>query len=174
MNQILRIRFLPLFLISALFFSVAACQKKNPPSQEEVVVPAEDRVARSPAASSQTILHKTFSFSTSATFPFEVPAHIAIPRLHGNYKSFVKQIGTPSDDDGANVDFLILTEDQYADFVHGHAGEPLFSADPSNDQDVNVSLPPSDDRPQKYYLIFRNSPGGAAKKLVQADFTVDF
>jgi hypothetical protein len=173
MNQVSRFRFLGLLLIATAFLFVASCQKKNPPVQEEVV-PAADRVAPSPAASSQTVLHKTFSVSTSATFPFEIPAHTAIPRLHGNYKSFVKQLGTQSDDDSANVDFLILTEDQYADFTHGHAGEPLFSADAAHDQDVNVSLPPSQDQPQKYYLIFRNSPGGAARKLVQADFAVDF
>jgi hypothetical protein len=50
----------------------------------------------------------------------------------------------------------------------------LFTADASHDQDVNVTLPPSQDQPRKYYLVFRNSPGGAAKKLVQAQFTVDF
>ncbi|MGA2921358.1 MAG: hypothetical protein ABSE28_09650 [Candidatus Sulfotelmatobacter sp.] len=173
MNQVSRFRFLPLLLVGALFFFVASCQKKNPPAREEAV-PTWDRVAPSPAASSQTVLHKTFSVSTSAMFPFVIPAHTAIPRLHGNYKSFVKQVDTQSDDDSANVDFLVLTEDQYADFTRGHAGEPLFSADASHDQDVNVSLPPSQDQPQKYYLVFRNSQGGAAKKLVQADFTVDF
>ena len=173
MNQASRFRFLALLLTAALFAFVISCQKKNPPAAEGLAIPATDRVSPSPAASSQTVLHKTFSVSTSATFPFEIPAHIAIPRLHGNYKSFVKQLGTP-DDDSANVDFLILTADQYADFTQGHAGEPLFSAAASRDQDVNVSLPPSQDQPQKYYLIFRNTPGGASKKLVQADFTVSF
>jgi hypothetical protein len=97
-----------------------------------------------------------------------------MPHLRGNYKSFVNQLGAQASDDSANVDFLLLNEDQYADFVHGHAGEALFSADASHDQDVNVSLPPSQDQPEKYYLVFRNSTGGAAKKLVQADFTLDF
>ncbi len=173
MNPVSRLCFLSLLLVSALFFFVASCQKKNPPAQEEIV-PATDHVSPSPAASSQTVLHKTFSIATSATFSFEIPAHAAIPRLHGNYKSFVKQLGTQPDDEGANVDFLVLTEEQYTDFTHGHAGEPLFSAGASHDQDINVSLPPSQDQPQKYYLIFRNSRGGASKKLVQADFTVDF
>ncbi len=172
MNPISRFRFLSLLLTAALF--VISCQKKNPPAAEGLAIPATDRVAPSPAASSQTVLHKTFSVSTSATFPFEIPAHVAIPRLHGNYKSFVKPLGTQSDDDSANVDFLILTADQYADFTQGRAGEPVFSVDASRDQDVNVSLPPSQDQPQKYYLIFRNTPGGASKKLVQADFTVSF
>ncbi len=97
-----------------------------------------------------------------------------MPNLHGNYKSFVKQLGVESNPDNANVDFLILNEEQYGDFLHGRAGEAIFSADASHDQNVNFGLPPSQDQPRKYYLVFRNIPGGEAKKLVQADFTVDF
>ncbi|MGB7601243.1 MAG: hypothetical protein WBM24_13110 [Candidatus Sulfotelmatobacter sp.] len=166
-----RSRFVLLIVVAALAFFITSCQKKKPPS-EEVALPT-DRVAASPSGS-QTILHKTFSVATSASFPFEIPAHASMPRLHGNYKSFVKQISADANDDTANVDFLILKDDQYADFVHGHAGEALFSAAASHDQDVDFSLPASQDQPQKYYLVFRNSPGGSTKKIVQADFTVDF
>ncbi|MGA7358230.1 MAG: hypothetical protein WBW70_05215 [Candidatus Sulfotelmatobacter sp.] len=173
MNQKTRFRFLPLLLVAALFVFTSACQKRKPPTEEEEVLPM-DRVAPSPAASTQTVLHKTFSVNTSTTFRFEIPAHAAMPHLRGNYKSFVNQLGAQASDDSANVDFLLLNEDQYADFVHGHAGEALFSADASHDQEVNVSLPPSQDQPEKYYLVFRNSTGGVAKKLVQADFTLDF
>jgi hypothetical protein len=164
-------RVLLLAVVAAMAFFITSCQSKKSPS-EEVVLPM-DRVAASPSGS-QTILHKAFSVTTSASFPFEIPAHAAMPHLHGNYKSFVKQISADASDESANVDFLILKEDQYADFMHGHAGEALFSADASHDQDVDFSLPASQDQPQKYYLVFRNSPGGPAKKIVQADFRVDF
>jgi hypothetical protein len=171
MNRKTRLRILLAFLVAAvLLLAGAACKKKEAP---EEVLPM-DRVAPSPVGESQPILHKTFTVSASVNFPFEVPAHAAMPRLHGNYKSFVKQLGVQSNDDTANVDFLILNEDQYADFVQGHTGEALFSADASHDQDVNVSLPTSQNLPQKYYLVFRNPPGGESKKVVQADFTLDF
>ena len=164
----------PLFVafvpIAALL--VTSCEKKKPPA-EEVVLPM-DRVAVSPASSSQSVLHKSFPLTSSAVFPFEIPAHTVMPHLHGNYKSFVKQLAVQANDDSANVDFLILSEDQYADFIHGRSGEALFSANASHDQDVDFSLPASRDQPQKYYLVFRNSPGGSTKKIVQADFTVDF
>ena len=173
MNQKAQIRLLPVLLVAALVVATGACQKKKAPEEEEKLL-AMDRVARSPVDTSQQILHKTFTVSSTVKFPFEIPAHAAIPHLRGNYRSFVKDPGVQSDDDNANIDFLILNEDQYADFVGGHAGEALFSADASHDQDINVSLPPSQDQPRKYYLVFRNSPGGAAKKLVQAQFTVDF
>jgi hypothetical protein len=171
MNLMSRSRVVLPVVLAALAFFAAACQTKKPPS-EEVALPM-DRVAASPSGS-QTILHKTFSVTASASFPFEIPARTAMPHLHGNYKSFVKQISADANDDSANVDFLILKEDQYADFMHGHTGEALFSAEASHDQDVDFSLPASQDQPQKYYLVFRNSPGGPAKKIVQADFTVDF
>ncbi|MFZ0760926.1 MAG: hypothetical protein WAM69_13345 [Candidatus Sulfotelmatobacter sp.] len=164
--------FLPLFLVVVLAAAPTACQKQKPPAEEEV--PPTDHVAPSPVGGTRTILHKAFTVSTSVNFPFEIPAHAAMPRLHGNYKSFVGQLSVQSSDDSANVDFLLLNDDQYADFVHGRAGEVLFSANASHDQDVDVSLPATDELPQKYHLIFRSTPGGAAKKVVQADFTVDF
>ena len=166
-----RSRFVLPVVVAALALFAAACQNKKPPA-EDVALPM-DRVAASPSGS-QTILHKTFSVTALASFPFEIPAHAAMPHLHGNYKSFVKQISADANDDSANVDFLILKEDQYADFMHGHTGEALFSAEASHDQDVDFSLPASQDQPQKYYLVFRNSPGGPARKIVQADFTVNF
>jgi hypothetical protein len=174
MMQKADIRSLPLLLlVGVLFLFACSCEKKNPsPAQE--VIPSTDRVAPSPANSNQTVLRETFSISTSASFPFEIPPHTAMPHLHGNYKSFVKQLGAQANDDGGNVDFLILTADQYADFTHGRAVESLFSADSSHDQDVSVSLPITQDQPRRYYLIFRNPPGDKTKKLVQAEFTLDF
>ncbi len=166
-----RSRFRLLVVVAAMAFFITSCQSKKPAS-DEAVLPM-DRVAPS-LSGSQTILHKTFSVTASVSFPFEIPAHAAMPHLHGNYKSFVKQISAGASDDSANVDFLILKEDQYSDFLHGHAGEAVFSADASHDQEVNFSLPASQDQPQKYYLVFRNGPGGSTKKIVQADFTVDF
>ena len=172
MSEKPRIRQRLAFLLVAMVLSGGACQKKSPLAEE---VPATtDHVAPSPVGSSQIVLQKTFTVSGSAKFPFEIPAHAATPRLRGNYKSFVGQPGVQSNDDTANVDFLILTEDQYADFAAGRASEALFSANAAHDQDVDVSLPASQDQPQKYYFIFRNTPGGATKKVVQAGFRVDF
>jgi hypothetical protein len=166
-------RISPILLVGVLILATSACEKKKPPVEE--TQPTLDRVAAPPPVSAtQTVLHKTFTVSTSVNFPFEIPAHAAMPHLHGNYKSFIKQLGVQSNDNSANVDFLILNEDQYADFVHGHQGEALFSAEASHDQDVSASLPATQDKARKYYLIFRNTPGGEARKIVQADFTVDF
>lgn len=170
-----------LSLLLVIVLISTSCERKKPAAKEELqrIDPAAsdgvtlDHLTRAPVSSTQTVLRKTFTLSATANFPFEVPAQAVQARLHGNYKSFVTQVGIQASDDSANVEFMILTEDQFAAFSHGRAGEALFSADASHDQDVNVSLPPSQDQPRKYYLVFRNTPG-QAKKLVQADFTADF
>jgi hypothetical protein len=172
MNKKPMLQWRAFFLIATIAFVLAACEKKKPPV-EELPLPA-DRVNRSPVGTTQSVLHKTFAVTSSAAFPFEIPAHAAIPHLHGSYRSFVDRLGIQTNDDSTNVDFLILNEDQHADFVHGRAVEALFSTPASHNQDVDVGLPASNDQPQKYYLVFRNTPGGEAKKVVQADFTLDF
>jgi hypothetical protein len=169
MNQPTRIRF-PFLLLTALL-ALTACQTKKPPAEE--IIPARDRVAPSPVGTSQTVLHKTFSVKSSVTFPFEIPPHAVRPHLHGIFESFVSKVHGPSDDE-ANVDFLIVNADQYADLTSNRPSEALFSADASHNQSVNVDLPASLDQPVKYYLVFRSAPGKGPAKVVEADFQVDF
>jgi hypothetical protein len=158
-------------LLSALPLALISCQKKPTTDQQ---VAAIDRVGDRPAVSSVNVLQKTFILSTTEAFPFEVPAHVAVPHLHGNYKSYLTKLGVQSSEHSADVDFFVFNEDQYSDFTAGTAGNAVFTSDPSNDQAVDVSLPPSLNESKKYYVVFRNTPGGAAKKTVQADLTVDF
>jgi hypothetical protein len=132
-----------------------------------------DHIDASPVGSTNSILHKTFAVATLTKFSFEIPPHAASPKLHGAFRSFVQQAAQSSDDSG-NVDFLVLNQQQYADLATGRQSEALFSAESTHDQEVNLGLPVSQDQPQKYYLVFRNSSAAEGKKLVQADFTVDF
>jgi hypothetical protein len=157
------------FMLSAVL-AVTGCEKKKAPEQVADI----DRVGARPAETGENILHKTFTLRTSEVFPFEVPEHVAVPHLHGNYKSYVTKLGVQSNEHSADVDFLVFNEQQYADFSAGNPGNAVFSSDPSHDQDVDVSLPPSLNQSTKYYIVFRNTPGGDAKKTVQADLSVDF
>ncbi len=158
-------------LVSALPLALISCQKKTTTDQQ---VAALDRVGDRPTVSSESVLQKTFILSSTEAFPFEVPAHVAVPHLHGNYKSYLTKLGVQANEHSADVDFFVFNEDQYSDFTAGTAGNAIFASDPSHDQAVDVSLPPSLNESKKYYLVFRNTPGGAAKKTVQADLTVDF
>jgi hypothetical protein len=129
-----------------------------------------DHVGGPPVGTSQAILSKTFGVVNIVTLPFEVPAHVSNPQLRGTYHSFVKPGGTQARET-ADVEFLLLNEKQYTDFLNGRSGEAIFSADAA--QEVIASLPPTLNEPTEYHLVFRNnSPTG--KKLVEADFRVDF
>jgi hypothetical protein len=124
--------------------------------------------AESPVGTSSEILHKTFRVTATMSLPFEVPARAANPQLRGTYSSSASQGAD------ANVEFLVLNEKQYTDFLDGHGGEAVFSADDAQAQEANVSLPPTYDQPAKYYLVFRDNAKTRGKKVVKADFRIDF
>jgi hypothetical protein len=170
MNRQLRIRSLPVFFVALLALAAAACQTKKPPAEELLPM---DRVAPSPVGTNQNVLHQTFALKNSATFPFEIPPHAVRPHLHGIFESFVRQVHGASDET-ANVDFLIVDADQYADLMGNRPSEALFSVEASHNQSVNLDLPASLDQPVKYYLVFRNAAGKGPSKIVEADFQVDF
>jgi hypothetical protein len=158
-------------LVLAMFLMVdLACTKEAPPVS--AVAPRE-RVAPSPVGTTQRVLEKTFNLKTSATFPFEIPAHAVQPHLHGIFESFAGQVHGASDE-SANVDFLILNEEQNRDFADGRESETLFSVESSHNQAVNFDLPASMNQPVKYYLVFRSSGGNKGSKVVEANFRVDF
>lgn len=152
-----------------------ACTRQQPVSSAKESI---DPLNRADATRMEPIhfLHKTFSVKKFTPFTFEVPPHAAIPHLHGTFRAFISQAGQdPLSDDTTDVDFLLLNGDQYDDFVHGRGdGTALYSTEPTHDHEVDFILPPSHDAPEKYYVVFRNSPGGAAIKSVEADFTLSF
>ena len=131
-----------------------------------------DHVGDSPVGTSNSILHQMFKVAGTVRVLFEVPAHAANPQLRGTYESFVRHGRALSSDD-AELEFLVLNDEQYGEFVKGHGSEAVFSADKAHDQEVNASLPPTFDHPAKYYLIFRNDSHAAAR-VVQADFRIGF
>jgi hypothetical protein len=132
-----------------------------------------DLIAPSPVGTSGVVLHKTFSVAAAAHFAFVIPAHAATPQLHGHYRSFAHSDGAQVGDQTADVGFLLMNEEQHAEFMNGSADDVLLSLNSSHDQDVNFALPASQSQPLKFYLVFRNAPG-ESKKIVQADFAVDF
>jgi hypothetical protein len=143
---------------------------KEEPRQQWKAHP-NDHIAPSPVGTSAAIVHKTFAITSSAKFLFEVPPHAVSPQLHGTYHSFARNPGTDQDGD---VDLLLMNDQQYADFLHGNPADVVYSVDSSHDQDVSLGLPGTRDQPVQYYLVFRNSSNTPGKKVVQADFRIDF
>lgn len=132
-----------------------------------------DRVGDSPVGTTTPILYKTFAVARMASLPFDIPPYAANPRLRGIYCSFIKG-NAVTDEADADVEFLLMNQQQYTDLLAGHPSEAVFSAEDAHNQEVNVNLPPTLDKPARYYLVFRNNSRDKARKLVQADFRVDF
>lgn len=156
---------LALFLLFTL-----ACKK---PAQTVAADPLEqaDSTRREP----NHFLHKTFQIKKTAQFSFVVPPHTAIPHLQGTFNAFVPRAGDePLSDETTNVDFLLLTPDQYSEFSSGNtSGEALYTTGPTHDHEVDYSLSPTMQEPATYFVVFR-SAGGAPVKSVKADFTVSY
>jgi hypothetical protein len=131
---------------------------------------ASDHVGGSVVGSTIPILRKSFSVRSAVQIAFAVPAHAASPRLRGTFQSSSKRGG----DAYAGVEFLVLNEQQYSDFVNRRSGEASFSAEDAPAGEVNAILPPTMNTPAKYHLVFRNNSRSEGKKLVQADFRMEF
>jgi hypothetical protein len=101
---------------------------------------------------------------------FEVPAHAASPRLRGTFQSSA----TPGGGAAAPVEVLVLSDEQYSQFVNKRAGDAIFDAEDAPAADVNASLPPTFNQPAQYHLIFRNNSRVEGKKFVKADFRMEF
>src|SRR5579862_6657762 len=137
-------------------------------------VVASDHVGGSVVGSSLGIVNRTFRVRSTVQVTFEVPAHAATPRLRGTYESFFKQAGSQGSNTGTEIEFLVLNEQQFADFLNKRAGEATFSTDDAHAQEVNTSLPPTLAQPERYHLIFRNNSRGPETKVVHADFRMEF
>jgi hypothetical protein len=158
------------FLLFTSVLFTPACTKEPPPPAKEA---PERPLLPPPAPTTQSVLQKTFNLKGTATFPFEIPAHELQPHLHGIFESFVGQ-AHGSSDDAANISFLILNEEQYADFAGNRAWDSLFSIEASHNQAVNFDLPPAMNQSMKYYLVFQSPAGNRGSLVVEANFRVDF
>jgi hypothetical protein len=171
-------RRLQCLLIGALLLSFAACSKSQlePETQDSPDQGASvDHVVLSKAPPPNNFLHKTFAIKTSEDFPFQVPSHSVKPTLHGSFVSFAKnKSGDLLSNETANVDLLILNDQEFDDFSHSKQGSATYTVDPSHSQTVTYTLHPTVSDAENYHLVFRNSAGGARSKLVKADFTVSF
>jgi hypothetical protein len=131
---------------------------------------ASDHVGGSVVGSTAPILRKSFMVRSAVQVAFQVPAHAASPRLRGTFHSSA----TPGGGGAAPVEVLVLSDEQYSEFVNKRAGDAIFDAEDAPAADVNASLPPTFNQPAQYHLIFRNNSRAEGKKFVKADFRMEF
>jgi hypothetical protein len=153
---------------------LAHCDRSKRDVSQESLAPL-DRVVQGSPKDPVNFLRKTFPVKDYAKFEFVIPPHSIQPRLHGSFRSFVaRSNGATISDDTANVNLLVLNEDEFGAFVQGSLGTSTYSIDRSHEQKVDYVLPPTADQPRKFYLVFSNSARGLRNKFVDADFTVSF
>jgi hypothetical protein len=150
-------------VLCAVLLVLAACQKAPEPKPEKLYT-----VDHAAAPAPVNFLHKTFKVPGYTRFEFELPAHSVNPKLQGTFKAFTS--GNP--DQPANVDLLLLTPEQFADFTNDQ-GEATYVVGGTSGQTIDYALPPTIDEGKKYYLVFRNPAKGSARS-VEADFTATF
>jgi hypothetical protein len=168
----------PWVLIAGLLVSFGGCSKSQPapdtPEQGSQGA-SVDHIVGSKPQPPNNFLHQTFTVGTAERFEFTIPANIVRPVLRGSFVSFAKnKAGDLLSNENANVDLLLLTDQEFVDFSHGKQGGATYTVDPSHNQTVTYSVHSTVEQPQNYHLFFRNSPGGARNKLVKADFTISF
>ena len=132
-----------------------------------------DHAGGSVTGTSNDLVAQTLLVQDVANVPFEVPAHAATPQLRGKYRSFVKHGGAATSDASADVEFMVMNQEQYDAMVNGQAGDAVFSAEAAHDGEIDCRMPPTFGQPKKYYLVFRNSQHGV-KKFVEEKFRIDF
>lgn len=152
-----------------------ANQEGPTPAAKEVetvtwIPTASDHVGGSVVGSTVPILRKSFTVRSAVQVAFEVPAHAASPRLRGTFQSSA----TPGGGADAPMEVLVLTDQQYSDFVSKHAGNATFIAEDSPAADINARLPPTLNQPAHYHLMFRNNSRQDGKTFVKADFRMEF
>jgi hypothetical protein len=131
---------------------------------------ASDHVGGSVVGSTAPILRKSFTVRSAVQIAFQVPAHAASPRLRGTFQSSA----IPGAGADAPVEVLVLSDDQYSEFVDRRAGDAIFIAEDAPAADINARLPPTLNQPARYHLIFRNNSPAESKKFVKADFRMEF
>lgn len=165
-------RITPVLLMAVVVSTLTACNQKAAPAKK----PSDILNSVAPLSSPSqplSVLDKTFELKTAATFSFELPAHSAQPHLHGVFESYLGKAHGPSNE-AANVDFVIMNEEQQAQLANNRPSDALFSADESHSQSVNLDLPPTISQPVKYYLVFQNPRGSKTNKVISANFRIDF
>ena len=156
---------------------LATYMSKQGPVAVEKVRPAykptaSDHVGGSVVGTSLPILNEKFHVSVIVDLPFNVPPHASTPQLRGTFHSFLQASGKPTSDTDDDIEFHVLNDQEFSNFLNGKPSEALFSADATHSAEVNASLPPTLNRPVTYHLVFLNE--SKKKKVVQADFRIDF
>jgi len=134
-----------------------------------------DHVSQGPRLAPQRVAHGISKLDKYEKFSFEVPPHSLTPRLRGEFSSFMQgEGGARISDESADVELLVMSEEQYDAFSHQRSAESLYAIEPSHEHGVSIALPMTQADLVHYYAVFRRTTDGKKPVWVKADLSVEF
>jgi hypothetical protein len=168
----MKLRIMPA-LVAVGLLTALACNRG--PAKEINPDTDLDRVSQGPKLPPQRVTHGLTKLDKNQKLAFEVPPHQLTPKLTGSFSSFVQGAGGARiSDDSANVELMVMTEDQYEAYTQHRSAESLYAIDPSHDHGVSISLPATQETGAHYFAVFRRDAEGKAPIWVNADLSVVF
>lgn len=144
---------------------------KTAPGREPVAI---DHVVLIDPGKPKHLLPNMFSVNRRAQFSFMIPAHQGNARLHGSFRSFAKRNDLDSSDRSADIDLLLLNDEEFNQFLHGQPQSVTYELNSAHNRMVDWWIPATRDNAKTYHLVFINSTDEVNPKFVQADFTLTF
>lgn len=144
---------------------------KPAPTREPVAI---DHLVSVEPGKPRRILHNAFSVHRQTQFAFTIPAHQSNAKLHGVFRSFTKRNDPDSSDRTADVDLLLLNDEEFNQFQNGQPQSVTYELNSAHNQMVDWWIPATRDDAKTYHLVFINSDNDVKLKFVQADFTLTF
>jgi hypothetical protein len=161
-------------IFAGLLLLILGCQgkpTKEAPTQEPMSI---DHPLSVDPAKPNHFLHNIFSVNHHAQFSVLVPAHQENARVRGTFRSFTERDNPDSSDKRADVDLLLLNDEEFQQFLHGQLESITHESNSAHNQTVDWFIPATRDDAKTYHLVFVNSVREAKPKFVQADFTLTF
>jgi hypothetical protein len=144
---------------------------KPSPTREPVAI---DHLVSIEPGKPKHLLHNVFSVNRRTQFAFMIPAHQSNAKLHGTFRSFTKRNDPGSSDRSADVDLLLLNDEEFNQFQHGEPQSVTYELNSAHNQMVDWWIPATRAEAKTYHLVFINSADDVKLKFVQADFTLNF
>jgi hypothetical protein len=163
-----------LILAACAIAALASCNR-SPKQEEADSSPSLDHVTQGTHLPPQQVARGLFKITNFEKFAFDVPPHVFACKLQGEFSSFIQGTGGARiSNETADVELLVMTDEQFDAFQHKTSAESLYAIEPSHDHAVSISLPTTQDEPKHYVAVFRRSNDGKNVIWVKADLKVDF
>jgi len=161
------------FALTTIALALLGCN--NGPKRDLNPESSLDHVSQGPRLAPQRVAHGISKLDKYEKFSFEVPPHALTPRLRGEFSSFMQgEGGARISDESADVELLVMSEEQYDAFSHRRSAESLYAIEPSHDHGVSIALPMTQADLVHYYVVFRRTTDGKNPVWVKADLNVEF